>query len=238
MYGLVLLVFSGVGLFLVRTAPVTGPTVPTVEVSSSVAVRETSQKVRDVELSGTLQFIRRGPDPKWQDDGYIGWGLVVDGKEYQLHFGAGMADAVKRLEGKRVRVHGRLEVSEHAVGRRSNGREPVPAIAKLMIQRVIQVAVLEVEGSTTVLLQGKVRMNTPLGYPAQMVVPVVEAGGKLYVLDLGSNRELQQAATKLNGKTVALQGTSAGFQWVTTMCVPGGTSYPVVRITAVKAGAA
>jgi hypothetical protein len=127
-------------------APVHPPVItdPVPQVSERVGMRR-------VEVVGTLRFVRKPAEPAWGIEASASWMVTADGKDYDLDLGAGRAELARALEGKPVRVIGRLEEREEYVGRvpRRPG-EPVPQIARVIMHRVLHVDRLEARPGASV----------------------------------------------------------------------------------------
>jgi hypothetical protein len=103
-----------------------------------------------------------------------------------------------------------------------------------------------------VVLEGKLNLKAGLGYPVRGTHPIVVAQGRIYVLQgleglrlarvehedyliPSGDQPLLRAADKLDGKTVTVEGTFAGFHRVTTMCIPD-SFLPILRVSSIRAG--
>jgi hypothetical protein len=85
-----------------------------------------------------------------------------------------------------------------------------------------------------VVLCGKLTLRARLGWPARTTQPVVQAQGRTYVL-VGWSTSLWNIAQKLDGKTVAVEGTFTGFHRVVTRCIPDSL-LPILHVSSLAAG--
>jgi hypothetical protein len=148
MLDIVTLVFLYACFVYRAEAPVRPPVItdPMPEVSKLIGMKR-------VEVVGTLRFVRKPAEPDWGIEAWAGWVVTADGKDYQLDLGDGRGELTRVLEGKPVRVVGRLEEREEYVGRvpRRPG-EPVPQIARVIMYRVLHVDRLEARPGASVAL--------------------------------------------------------------------------------------
>jgi hypothetical protein len=170
------------------------------------------------------------------------WYVTANGQTYRLNFGADqkLLALAENLNGKTVVLSGRLPQDwpilplEPRAKVLENYRpwlhRPVVVVSSMRAARAESV-----KETVTLIIQGKLRMNGRLGYPQQPVA-LIEANGQTFVLEFG-NKTLAEQAKKLDGKTVALQGTFTGFRSFRTMCVPQAPRYPILWVGDVKAGA-
>ena len=212
------------------------------------------KKIVSVEMQGTLRKVveryyrgpqlmndKRFPMPTYDFIIVTRWEITVNGKTYELELGTKELQALaEKLNGKAVLLEGRLETRW-----RDRNRPPVrPGEVQLMIASIpvpVSVVVVNrlqnaefVKETVTVVISGKLEMKARLGYPAPDFQTVITSGGKTYVLDLGGNAGLRLAGQLFDGKTVTVKGTFTGFYSVRTMCVPGQTQLPIIRIDSLE----
>jgi hypothetical protein len=186
--------------------------------------REGIQKTQQIDLTGTLEWVKGGPDPKFNYVHFTGHVIKVNGITYQLISVDANSAA---LLGQRVRVKGVLTVTEEAVGYRGNGKDPVPMIAMLVKEH--WVALTEIAAAPDTQVAGKLDMHASFGYPRVQEVPALEARDESYVLTFASPA-LEKFAAKYDGKSVILRGSRGPGRSFTVMC-KGNTLVPgfVVR---------
>jgi hypothetical protein len=234
-------VVAGLGLLL--ALPATGSARARRPVEGTITFHpvpeESFQKTILVEIQGKLRYVCHPAHPVWQMGGYSTWEITVDGETYALDLGtAPLATLAQHLGGKTVRVKGRLDVFTEAVGRRGPG--PKFMDARLVIRKIVRVSHLEevpsesVKETVTVVVHGKLLMKARAGYPSRSVAMIC-ANGQTFVLDF-SNQTLAAEANRLDGRTVVLQGTFAGFRFFPVMGVPHGERFPVLQVSDLKAG--
>jgi hypothetical protein len=179
------------------------------------------KKSQQIDLTGTLEWVNGGPDPKWVYTHFTGYRILVNGTSYQLYDVSGKAE---KLLGQRVRVKGVLNIVESGVGMRSNNGEPVPAIARLFRDHnVIVTEIAATDGEyvhevVTVELRGKLEMHTWPGYPKLGDVAMITVNGKGYVLRFENFPALEKFAAKYDGKTIVVRGTHAQKMRFPMMC--------------------
>jgi hypothetical protein len=211
------------------------------------------KKIVNVEIQGTLRKVtrtiyigprlmtdKRFPMPTIDFIDVTVWKITVNGKTYELELNTKELQALaEKLNGRTVLLEGRLETRwrEPNFRRRPHDLQPAIAIMPAPVS-VVVVKRLEsaefVKETVTVAISGKLEMNARLGYPAFESKTVITSGGKTYVLDFGNNAGLRLAGQLFDGKTVAIKGTFTGFYSVHTMCVPGQSQLPIIRIDALE----
>jgi hypothetical protein len=214
------------------------------------------KKIVSVEMQGTLRKVvewvylgprvmkdKRFPMPTVDFFPVTRWEITVNGKTYELELGTRELQALaEKLAGKTVLLEGRLETRWRERNRplvRPGDVQPAIAYMPIPVSVVVVHRLQDAEfvkETVTVVISGKLGMNVRLGYPALDTQAVITSGGKTYVLDFGNNAALRLRARLLDGNTVAVKGTFIGFHTVHTMCVPGQTQLPIIRIDSVEPG--
>jgi hypothetical protein len=189
-----------------------------------------------IDLTGTLQWVKGGPDPVWKYVHFTGYQITVNGIAYQLPNAGARAAS---LLGQQVRVKGVLTVSHCAVGRISNGK-PVQMDAQVFTN--YQVIVTELTAAepeyvieaVTVEVRGKLQMHASLGYPKADEVPMITAGGKGYVLQFENHAALAKFAAKYDGKTIVVRGSHGPKMHFPVMCRPPGKGVPSIVVREIE----
>jgi hypothetical protein len=172
------------------------------------------------------------------------WEVTANGKTYVLDLSGdrvwhGLAEL---LEGKTVRVVGRLETWVRHQQPRPGPKGEVPAILYLPVR--FQVVVVSEFGavapeSVAVDIRGTLRMNDKVGLPPTTVA-TVRADGNTFVLDFAGAPAALEAARKLDGQPVRIKGSLAGSYQIVYMTNdprrPEPRELPVVRVAEVTAG--
>ena len=172
------------------------------------------------------------------------WEITVKGKTYELELNSKeLQSLAEKLQGQTVLLEGRLEIrwrEKHPPtgpdGTRILIAYPPVLVSVVVVHRIEAVLAEFVKETVSVVISGKLNMNARLGYPARDSQAVVTSGDKTYVLDFASNAALRLAAQMFDGKTIAIKGTFTGFYTVHTMCVPGQTQLPIIRVESLEPG--
>jgi hypothetical protein len=103
------------------------------------------QKTVHLDVQGVVGPIGRKPSQVWNDDELPNWKITAGDKTYELEVGpfGPLLETVKALNGKTVKITGRVEGRTYALTRRSNG-QPVLMDACCVMKSVLVVEHIEV----------------------------------------------------------------------------------------------
>jgi hypothetical protein len=161
------------------------------------------------------------------------WGghvITVNGVTYVLDLSQSEAvrDAAARLNGKQVRIEGRLEL------RQLPGTSPrvdfVTHYSALVVTSLTPVSKQPTPDSATVEVVGTLRFKTHFGYPTRGVETTVEINGRHFILSLPDSLAMHQLVEQLDGKLVSVRGTLGEFRHFPIMCVPHGDDVQVIHV--------
>src|SRR5262249_5767644 len=108
------------------------------------------QKTVRIDVQGVVGSIGRTPSSVWDDDALPNWKIIAGDKTYELEIGTygPRLEAVKALNGKTVKISGRLETRTYHLPFRSNGppgaRRPLLLDARVLVKTVLVVEHIEV----------------------------------------------------------------------------------------------
>jgi hypothetical protein len=211
----------------------------TVEIRGSLTRRVVPRNLIQGEYPDRALMAPFAPRPRPK----LVWEVTANGQTYVLDLGGNKAwyALAEKLEGKTVRVVGRLETWVRHRQPRPGPNGEVPAILYLPVRFEVVVvsefAAVAPE-SVAVDIRGTLQMNDKLGLPP-MTVATVRADGKTFVLDFTIAPLALEAARKLNGQQVRIKGTVAGTYRIVNMTNDpwqrGPRELPVVRVVEVTA---
>src|SRR5262249_6524814 len=103
------------------------------------------QKTVRMDVQGVVGSIGRTPSSVWDDDDLPNWKVTAGDKTYELEVGTfgPLLETVKSLNGKTVKIRGRLEGRTYSLNFRGNGR-PFLMDACIAMKTVLVVEHIEV----------------------------------------------------------------------------------------------